>query len=87
MSQKELMDVINESIQNDSFREALLRDYEAALRSKEWELSPEDLGKLGDFMNGNQVANAETILNAFSKVAKGTSPPPPPPWQPEQFIK
>ena len=82
MLQKELMDVLMTSVHDASFREELLRDHRAALKSRGWELSPEHLRKLDDFMAGDQMADPATILQAFSDVAKGTCPPPPPPWSP-----
>ena len=86
MLQKELMDVLMTSVHDSSFREELLRDHRAALKSRGWVLTPEHQKKLDDFMAGDQVAGAATILQAFSDVARGTCPPPPPPWSPSNPI-
>jgi len=83
MLQKGFMDVFQESLQDDSFREALLKDHHVALKSKEWELSKDEMNKLDDFMRYNQVASPSQILEAFSTVAKGTPLPPPPAWSPD----
>lgn len=83
MGQTTLMEVLIESLRDDSFRQQLLSQHRDALESRKYDLSPEDMKKLEDFLSGNQVADPETILNTFSDVMKGTAPPPPPPWQPE----
>jgi hypothetical protein len=82
MPQKKLMDVFQEAFNNASFRQELLEDHRAALKSRSYELSGEDMLKLDGFMSGDQIVDPATILNAFSDVLKGTAPPPPPPWQP-----
>jgi hypothetical protein len=82
MEQKGLMEVLEASLHDSAFREELLKDHRAALRSRDWELSTEDSRKLDNFMSGGQVADPATILEAFGNVIKGTLPPPPPPWEP-----
>lgn len=85
--QKELPEVLKAAFDDEAFREDLLRDHRAALQNKGWELSAEDMKKLDDFMAGNQIANAETILRAFSSTAKGDSPWVPPPWSTDDPMK
>ena len=83
MSLKTLNDVFQESFRNDTFRILLLKSSSEALRSKGWELSPDDMLKLDNFLSHNHVASPSAILQAFSDVLKGAPLPPPPPWQPE----
>lgn len=78
--QKQLTEVLKAAFDDESFREELLSDHNAALKSRDWELSPDHKQKLDDFMSGAQVANPDTILRAFSSAAKGDSPWEPPPW-------
>ena len=85
MAQKTLWEVLTASLDDADFRHALLSDHRAALTSRNWELTPTDMQQLDGFMKYDQTADAGTILEWFSHVARGGDPPPPPPlWRPIQ---
>ena len=82
MHRKSLSEVIEATFDDPSFREGLLGDHVGALKSKGWELSPEDMTMLHDFVTFKQVVDPKTILEVFSNISKGTGIIIPPPWSP-----
>jgi len=79
MVTKSLSDVIKAALQDPSFHEELLNDPSAVLETKKWELSPEDMKILNEFVSDDfeLVVDAKTVFEAFDNIMKGRIPPPP----------